>query len=91
MSTDDRRTPSWNALEQAHRVLYPSDLPPPFTHLSDQQLLAALDLLKAGVDVPLDPYPGVTLETGFEHLSDRELRARMQAMVAQAPSGEGHP
>lgn len=96
--TDDRRTPNWTALEQARRALRPRDLPPAYSHLTDAELLAALDRSRAGIPITTGPAaklwpgdPSTWPSTGLEHLTDQQLLARMAVLAADLRAARGHP
>ena len=58
--------------------------PRPFEHVSDEELLAAIERLREGKPGGLAPFPGPaeSWPTGFEDLSDDEVLARLGAVKA---------
>jgi hypothetical protein len=60
---------------------------PPLAHLSDEQVLGAIERLRRGEPSGVDILP-LGMKTGFEHLSDQEILKRLEALRTQLCGGQ---
>ena len=78
----------WSALARAREVLQLTGRGlhlPPYAHVPDADLLAALEAARQGVDPGLAPYPGPPSawpRSGLERLADAELLRRLRHEAA---------